>query len=77
MYHQELINNQEFPEDVRRRMEIKLKELREQRLNDRDENVQKLQEKRFYEATNELRKNDSEAFTFECYLDKRIRCWIN
>ena len=49
MYHQELINNQEFPEDVRRRMEIKLKELREQRLNDRDENVQKLQEKRFYE----------------------------
>ena len=49
MYHQELINNQEFPEDVRRRMEIKLKELREQRHNDRDENVQKLQEKRFYE----------------------------
>ena len=62
MYHQELINNQESPDDVRRRMEIKLKELREQRLNDRDENVQKLQEKRFYEATDELRKNDSEAF---------------
>ena len=49
MYHQELKNNQDFQEDVRRRMEIKLKELREQRLNDRDENVQKLQEKRFYE----------------------------
>ena len=49
MYHQELINNWDSPEDVRRRMEIKLKELREQRLNDRDENVQKLQEKRFYE----------------------------
>ena len=63
MYHQELINNQESPDDVRRRMEIKLKELREQRLNDRDENVQKLQEKRFYEATDELRKNDSEALT--------------
>ena len=54
MYYQELINNQEFSEDVRRRMEIKLKELREQRLNDREENVQKLQEKRFYEATDEL-----------------------
>ena len=66
MYHQELINNQESPDDVRRRMEIKLKELREQRLNDRDENVQKLQEKRFYEATDELRKNDSEAFAVEC-----------
>ena len=47
MYHQELINNWDSPEDVRRRrMEIKLKELREQRLNDREENVEKLQEKR-------------------------------
>ena len=70
MYHQELINNQESPDDVRRRMEIKLKELREQRLNNRDENVQKLQEKRFYEATDELRKNDSEAFAVECYLEQ-------
>ena len=48
MYHQELINNQESPEDVRHRMEKNLKELREQRLNDREENVEKLQEKRFY-----------------------------
>ena len=70
MYHQELINNQESPEDVRHRMEKNLKELREQRLNDRDENVQKLQEKRFYEATDELRKNDSEAFAFQCYLEQ-------
>ena len=70
MYHQELISNQESPEDVRRRMEIKLKELKEQRLNDRDENVQKLLEKRFYEATDELRKNDSEAFAVECYLEQ-------
>ena len=70
MYHQELINNQESPDDVRRIMEAKLKELREQRLNDRDENVQKLQEKRFYEATDELRKNDSEAFAVECYLEQ-------
>ena len=64
MYHQELINNQESPEDVRRRMEIKLKELREQRLNDREENVEKLQEKRLYEALDELRKNYSEVFAF-------------
>jgi len=70
MYHQELITNQESPEDVRRRMEIKLKELREQRLNDRDENVNKLMERRFYEATDELRKNDSEAFAVECYLEQ-------
>ena len=64
MYHQELINNQESPEDVRRRMEIKLKELREQRLNDREENVEKLQEKRLYEVLDELRKNYSEVFAF-------------
>ena len=70
LYHQELITNQESPEDVRRRMEIQLKELREQRLNDRDENVQKLMERRFYEATDELRKNDSEAFAVECYLEQ-------
>ena len=70
LYHQELITNQESPEDVRRRMEIKLKELREQRLNDRDKNVQKLMERRFYEATDELRKNDSEAFAVECYLEQ-------
>ena len=70
MYHQELINNQESPEDVRRKMELRLKELREKRLHDKRESVQKLQEKRFYEATDELRKNDSEAFAIECYLEQ-------
>ena len=70
MYHQELINNQESREYVWLRMEIKLNELREQRLNVRDENMQKLQEKRFYETIDELRKNDSEAFAFECYLEQ-------
>ncbi len=70
MYHQELINNQESPDDVRHKMELKLKELREKRLNERDASVQKLQEKRFYEATDELRKNDSEAFAIECYIEQ-------
>ena len=69
-YHQELIDNQEKPEDVRRRMEAELKLLKAQRLNDRDTNVQKLQEKRFYDTTDELRKNDSEAFAVECYLEQ-------
>ena len=41
----ELINNQKSPEDIRRK-EIKLKELREQRLKDREENVEKLQKKK-------------------------------
>ena len=70
MYHQELINNQESPEDVRHKMELRLKELREKRLHDKSKSVQKLQEKRFYEATEELRKNDSEAFAMECYLEQ-------
>ena len=70
MYHQELINNQESPEDVRHKMELRLKELREKRLHDKSKSVQKLQEKRFYEATDELRKNDSEAFAMECYLEQ-------
>ena len=70
MYHQEIINNQESPEDVRRKMEIRLKELREKRLREKNRSVQKLQEKRFYEATDELRKNDSEAFAIECYLEQ-------
>ena len=69
-YHQELIDNQESPEDVRRRMEAELKRLKAQRLNDRDNNVQKLIEKRFYDTTDELRKNDSEAFAVECYLEQ-------
>ena len=70
MYRQELINNQESPEDVRHKMELRLKELREKRLHDKSKSVQKLQEKRFYEATDELRKNDSEAFAMECYLEQ-------
>ena len=70
MYHQEIIKNQESPEDVRRKMESRLKELREKRLHDKSKSVQKLQEKRFYEATDELRKNDSEAFAMECYLEQ-------
>ena len=51
-------------------MEAELKLLKAQRLNDRDSNVAKLQEKRFYDTTDELRKNDSEAFAVECYLEQ-------
>ena len=43
-------------------MEAGLKLLKTQGLNDRDTNVEKLQKKRFYDITDELRKNDSEAF---------------
>lgn len=69
-YHNELIANQETPEAVRKRMEDELKRLKSQRLSDKENDVQKLQQKRFFDTADELRKNDSEAFAFECYLEQ-------
>ena len=51
-------------------MEKELMELRRQRLSEKDNDVQKLNEKRFYESADELRKNDSQAFAVECYLEQ-------
>ena len=51
-------------------MEKELLELRKQRLSEKDNDVQKLYEKRFYESADELRKNDSQAFAIECYLEQ-------
>ena len=51
-------------------MEKELLELRKQRLSEKDNDVQKLYEKRFYESADELRKNDSQAFAVECYLEQ-------
>jgi len=70
MYKKEIIANQETPEEVRKKMEIKLKELKDTRENERLELVKKLQEKKFYEGADELRKNESEAFAIECYLEQ-------
>ena len=69
-YRNEIINGQETSDDVKRRMEKELMELRRQRLSEKDNDVQKLNEKRFYESADELRKNDSQAFAFECYLEQ-------
>jgi hypothetical protein len=69
-FRQEIIANQETPEQVRLKMEAKLKTLKEVRERDRLELVKSLQERRFYESADELRKNDSEAFAFACYLEQ-------
>jgi hypothetical protein len=66
----EIISKQETPEDVRRKMEAKLNILKSEREKERLELVNKLQERRFYESADELRKNDSEAFAFACYLEQ-------
>ena len=52
-------------------MEAGLKLLKTQGLNDSDTNVEKLQKKRFYDITDELRKNDSEAFAVKMLFRTR------
>ena len=69
-YRHEIINGQETPEDVKRRMEKELMELRKDRMSQEDNDIQKLNERRFFESADELRKNDSQAFAFECYLEQ-------
>ena len=69
-YRNEIINGQETSDDVKRRMEKELMLLKKDRMNQEDNTIQKLNEKRFYESADELRKNDSQAFAFECYLEQ-------
>lgn len=69
-FRKEIIAKHETPEQVRLKMEAKLKDLKEQRETERQELVKSLQERRFYEGADELRKNDSEAFAFACYLEQ-------
>jgi hypothetical protein len=69
-YRKEIISKQETPEQVRNKMETKLNALKQERESERLELVKTLQEKRFYESADELRKNDSEAFAISCYLEQ-------
>jgi len=69
-HRQEIIQNQETPEQVRAKMEEKLLILKEQKEQARLEQVREKQEKKFFEGNDELRKHDSEAFTLSCYLEQ-------
>ncbi|MCQ2820972.1 MAG: trichohyalin-plectin-homology domain domain-containing protein [archaeon] len=69
-YHQEIIDSQETPEQVRKKMEEKLLTLRAQRENETDDMVKKLEEKRFFAGADQLRKNEAEAFAVSCYLEQ-------
>ena len=69
-YHLEIINGQETREDVLHRMENELKLLKSKRLSDKEDNIQKSLKKRFNDSVDELRKNDSQAFAVECYLEQ-------
>lgn len=69
-YRLEIISIQETPNQVRQKMETKLKNLLEVKEKERLELVEKLNERKFYADADELRKNDSEAFAIECYLEQ-------
>ena len=69
-YHQELIETMDTPEVVRKRMEQQLMELKSEMQQKTDDHVNKLLEKKFYDEADELRKNNSQAFEVECYLEQ-------
>jgi hypothetical protein len=66
----ELETIQETPEQMRRKMEDKLIQLKEQKEKERMLVVQESLGKKFYQAADELRKNDSDAFALKCYLEQ-------
>lgn len=70
MYHKEILDKQETPDDVRRKMEKQLIELKSQRELERQKLVQRLEEKKFFQSADELRKNDSEYFAVSCYYEQ-------
>jgi hypothetical protein len=69
-YRREMIINQETPEQVRLKMEQKLINLKTERESERQEKLKILEEKRFVNATDELRKNESETFAITCYVEQ-------
>jgi hypothetical protein len=69
-YRQEIASLQETPEQVRNKMEQKLFALKEEKERERQNLVKELQDRKFKESADELRKNDSEAFAIACYLEQ-------
>ena len=69
-YRREMIINQETPEQVRLKMEKKLNTLKTEREAERQEKLKILEEKRFVNATDELRKNESDTFAITCYIEQ-------
>ncbi len=66
----ELERIQETPEQVRKKMEAKLVQLKAQKEVERMQIVQEKLEKKFFKGADELRKNDSDALALECYMEQ-------
>lgn len=69
-YKLEIMSLQETPDQVRDKMEKKLYILKDEKEQERQKLVKELQDRRFKESADELRKNDSEAFAISCYLEQ-------
>ena len=69
-YHREIIESQDTPENQRRKMEKKLKELLLQKELDRQKIMKRMEDRRFYDQADELRKNDSQYFTYACHYEQ-------
>ena len=68
MYEQEFMSNLETPEQVRQKMAERCFELKSKREGERQEEVNRLLERRFKATTDELRKEDSKFFTQGCQI---------
>jgi hypothetical protein len=68
-----LVEKQETPEQVRKKMEENLNKLKEQREKERQETVKKLMDKKFFEGQDELRRNEADAYTINCYMHQEIQ----
>ena len=69
-YKIQLEESQETPEQVRKKMEEKLNELKVQKEKERLEQVKIKMDKKFYQSADELRKNDSDANALACYMEQ-------
>ena len=69
-YQQELVQNIETPEQVRQKMAERLFVLKEKREQERLQAVEHLNEKRFRDTTDDLRKEDSKFYTQQCAIQR-------
>ena len=69
-YHQELLSNQDTPENQRQMMEEKLNYFKNLRENERLKFVDLQKEKMFYNDNEEVRKYDSEYNELKCNLEQ-------
>jgi hypothetical protein len=67
-YREELNRIQETPDEVRKRMEKKLIELKKEKEEERLEFVKTNIKRRFLQSADELRKNERDAIALSCYL---------